>query len=100
MNEDAPSGNLCASPPKIDPVLGGHTRITQHPSHGRTETGSGTTGRVEEVVGGGGGGVGGGGGRRTRFRVHRRQLLLLGLVMSFSGAGMVLLFQPFRCDDV
>ncbi len=30
-NKHPPSGNLCVSPPKIDPVLGGHTRINTAP---------------------------------------------------------------------
>lgn len=75
---DPPSRNLCVSPPKIYPVVGGHTRITPV-RHTDTETGC----SQEETM------------RENASVFHWRQLsparlFLLGLLMSLNGRVIVI----------
>lgn len=84
--ENQPSGNLCVSPPKIDPVLGGHTRITQQPLDRHRNRFLTRTNHGETVSG---------------FQCLQRsptRLLLVCLLITLNGREIVI--SSFQCDDV
>ena len=84
--KDPPSGNLCVSPPKIDPVLGGHTRITQPPLDRHRNRLPARTDHEETVS------------AFHWIQLSPARLLLVCLLISLNGREIVIFsFQMRRC---